>query len=152
MIVHWADNSTDTFVVARDNSGWTSRDEEVLRKLTVDSASQLDIAVEFPTRKWSRIREKIGTLVGKTYKVSPKPIHDNETYNQYLNRAKDMPHKAGSGERWTDNDVDCLSSWSGQILRISKYTGLFHIARETQLGQRSPKSLVQTSSYPANTS
>lgn len=52
-----------------------------------EGASQIEIAHQFPMRKWKMIRRKVWSIRRKgSLKPRPKPIKDQETYLDYLAR------------------------------------------------------------------
>lgn len=90
LVVRWKDNSDSEFTLPRKTNRGTNWLEDDLRRLFIlieNKASQVEIAREFPNRKWESIRDKVWRMRGSgSLVVNPKPIKDNETFWDYLKR------------------------------------------------------------------
>jgi hypothetical protein len=105
----WRGGEVTEHVIAKGRGGWTRRDEEILCKMVNHGRSQIEIAREFPTRKWSSIRDKASRLgIGSMLNMSIKPILDDKTYNDYLAR-QHKPYKAQSGMAWSEEEIALLA-------------------------------------------
>jgi DNA invertase Pin-like site-specific DNA recombinase len=95
LIVRWRDNSTDEVSLGRtatNGKPWSPRDTARLLELIDASAPQIEIASEFPDRKWSLIRNKAWSLRGRgVLQPRPKPIKDQESYWEYVERVGEEP-------------------------------------------------------------
>lgn len=74
---------------------------------------QVEIAAALPTRNWRAIRIKIYEIIGfRRFHISPKPIRDAETYQDYLKRVErdgDKVTNRTSGNRWRDDELEILA-------------------------------------------
>lgn len=90
LVIKWKDRSVDEILLPRQATTgicWLSWETERLLELIESNASQIEIAKEFPTRKWTMIRDKVSRISGcGSLKPKPKPIKDQETYMDYLTR------------------------------------------------------------------
>lgn len=69
------------------------------------------MSAALPNRNWRAIRIKIYEIIGKrSFYISPKPIRDEETYADYIERMErtgwKQPRKSGS--RWIEEEIDHL--------------------------------------------
>lgn len=90
---------------------WFKQEEELLQELLISKASQIEIASSFPFKKWRSIQNKIYTLSKKSFKFSPRPIGDHETFSEYQQRSvkSQQPVKARQGEAWMNQDMSLVS-------------------------------------------
>lgn len=90
LVIRWRDETADEIVLARQNTTgiqWLPSEIEVLRSLVERNASQVEIAQTFPERQWQSIRYKLFQHFGKgTACVHPKPIKDDETFEDFQKR------------------------------------------------------------------
>jgi len=90
LVVHWKDSSSDEITLGRTattGKPWSPSETDRLLELIDINASQVEIASEFPDRKWNLIRNKAWYLRGRgVLQPKPKPIKDQETYWEYLER------------------------------------------------------------------
>jgi hypothetical protein len=88
--VVWKDQTADEIVVYRQATTgrlWTAQEAARLFELIDRGAAQMEIAREFPTRKWSLIRNKVWSVRGSnSIHFDRKPIKDGETYLDYRKR------------------------------------------------------------------
>ncbi len=114
VIIHWRDSSTDEFVLPYRADAWvlwSPAEVESLRQAVEAGASQIEIAASVPTRNWRAIRIKIYEIIGeRKFHVSPKPIRDKETYQNYMARVEKHGIDADrtSGNRWTNEELRAL--------------------------------------------
>lgn len=112
--IHWRDNTTDTIHVAYRADGstiWFPDEVETLTKLIDEQADQVTIAEALPNRNWHAIRLKAYEIIGKrNFHISPKPIRDEEKYEDYLERLERDGEKANrtSGNRWRNDELEVL--------------------------------------------
>ncbi len=115
-VVYWRDGLSNSVIIGhRDKRavGWLPSEVVDLLTLVDDDATQVEIAAQFPTRKWSSIHNKVWALRGKgSLQLSPLPIEWYETYRDYLRRTKGKTgnYKAQSAERWNQKDLDKLKA------------------------------------------
>lgn len=111
LVIRWKDESKDEIFLPRQattGTCWLPWETERLMELIDIGASQVEIAREFPTRKWSLIRNKVYFTRGEgTLKPKPKPIKDRETYLDYLTRIGDDSLEDISFE--DGHSMNCLS-------------------------------------------
>jgi hypothetical protein len=114
VILYWRDGTLEEAILARKGTTyttWHKQEEITLQMLIHQGASQVEIAATFPYRTWEMIRQKYSSLKGGLIPLSgPQPIHDQETYEAYLQRIGDgtVPYQARAGERWNPKDVERL--------------------------------------------
>jgi hypothetical protein len=75
-------------------------------------ASQIEISAALPNRNWQAIRTKAYEIVKKrSFQISPKPIWDEETYQQFCDRMAQTGGKLPrhTGSRWVDEEVNRLN-------------------------------------------
>jgi hypothetical protein len=112
--VRWRDESVDELVLPWSAKTWTlwlPTEVETLRALIVQKATQEEIAAALPNRNWRAIRIKAYEIINKrSFRISPKPIRDDETYADYIERMKrtgwKQPRKTGS--RWAEDEIETL--------------------------------------------
>lgn len=115
IVIHWRDNSTDEFVLPYRADAWvlwTPAEVDQLRQAVEAGASQVEIAASVPTRNWRAIRIKIYEIIGeRKFHISPKPIRDKETYEDYMARVEEQGANADrtSGNRWTEEELEALA-------------------------------------------
>ena len=111
----WRDSSTDEFVLPYRADAWvmwTPTEVDLLRETVEGNASQVDIAASVPTRNWRAIRIKIYEIIGeRRFHISPKPIRDTETYEDYMVRVEQQGKEADrtSGNRWRQEELGALA-------------------------------------------
>ncbi|KAA3663692.1 MAG: hypothetical protein DWQ04_09530 [Chloroflexi bacterium] len=93
--VFWKDDSCDEITLPRQattGTNWLPEETALFLELVSTATSQIEIAREFPNRKWAHIRNKHwherGKGSGAALRFRPKPIKDNESYEDYLRRTK----------------------------------------------------------------
>ncbi|MAU09023.1 MAG: hypothetical protein CL607_04315 [Anaerolineaceae bacterium] len=114
--IYWRDESVDDFVLPWSAKTWTlwlPVEVETLQELIEQKATQEEISAALPNRNWRAIRIKAYEIVGKrSFHISPKPIRDEETYADYVERMEKTgwkhPRKAGS--RWVEDEIEMLES------------------------------------------
>ena len=109
----WRDGSSDNVVLGRQaawGTKWTFDEAQLLLSLVDRNASQLDMAAAFPDRIWRVIGDKIKHLKDReTATVTPKPIRDFETYNEYLQRiAKRKGKPVQARHIWRKEEIQKL--------------------------------------------
>lgn len=110
--IRWRDESVDEFILPWSAKTWTlwlPEEVNTLTRLVEDKASQESIAAALPDRNWRAIRIKAYEIVGRRFfHISPKPIRDEETYSDYLERMEKTgwqnPRKTGS--RWVQEEIE----------------------------------------------
>lgn len=113
--IRWRDDSRDTFVLpyrADKWSLWTPEEFETLKQLIERKATQIEISAALPNRNWQAIRIKAYEIVKKrSFQISPKPIWDEETYQQFCDRMAQTGGKLPrhTGSRWVDEEVNRLN-------------------------------------------
>ena len=112
--IKWRDQTTDEVMLIRQSGAardWLMSEVQELLDLLDNDASQVEIAAAFPDRTWEAIRHRIWEVRGggAVDHIDPKPIHDRETYTDYVERISgDTVRKAGSGDRWNSEDAQRL--------------------------------------------
>lgn len=112
--IHWRDNTSDCIHVAYRADGstiWFPDEVETLTALIDEQADQVTIAAALPNRNWHAIRLKVYEIIGKrNFHISPKPIRDEEKYEDYLARLERDGEKANrtSGNRWRKEEYETL--------------------------------------------
>lgn len=109
--IQWRDGSKDELVLpysAKNWSLWLPEEVETLKQLLQDKASQVEISAALPDRNWRAIRIKAyEVLETRSFKISPKPIREEEKYGNYIARMEktgwQQPRKTGS--RWTEDEI-----------------------------------------------
>jgi DNA invertase Pin-like site-specific DNA recombinase len=91
LVVVWRDNSCDEAILPALNKNgshcWLASERERLLAMVDGDAPQVAIAREFPLRTWDNVRDKVIELRGAgVFKPKPKPIKDDETYQDFLVR------------------------------------------------------------------
>ena len=110
----WRDNSREKIFVSYRSDGstvWLPQEVEALTELLESNASQVEIAAALPDRNWNGIRIKAYEIIGRrNFHMSPKPIRDEETYDDYLVRLERDGEKANrtSGNRWRKEEIEEL--------------------------------------------
>jgi hypothetical protein len=110
----WKDNTSDTVHIAYrldESITWFSEEVETLTRFINEGADQVTIAASLPNRNWHAIRLKAYEIIGKSnFQISPKPIRDEEKYEDYLVRLERDGEKANrtSGNRWTNDEIEVL--------------------------------------------
>jgi hypothetical protein len=114
--IEWRDNSFYEFVLPYRSDTWTlwlPSEIDMLKELMESEATQVEIAAALPTRNWRAIRIKIYEIIGfRRFHISPKPIRDAETYEDYLKRVErdgDKVANRTSGNRWRDDELEILA-------------------------------------------
>jgi hypothetical protein len=114
--IEWRDNSFYEFVLPYRSDTWMlwlPSEIDMLKKLLESDATQVEIAAALPTRNWRAIRIKIYEIIGfRRFHISPKPIRDAETYEDYLKRVErdgDKVANRTSGNRWRDDELEILA-------------------------------------------
>jgi hypothetical protein len=91
----WRDNSSEKFAMPSHSQYWIlwmCTEVDLLRSLIERKATQVEIAEALPNRNWRAIRIKAYEVNGKrSFPISPKPIAEGETYDQYRERIEAMP-------------------------------------------------------------
>lgn len=114
--IHWRDESIDEFVLPWSAKNWTlwlPREVETLRELIEKSETQEEISRALPNRNWRAIRIKVYEIIGKrSFHISPKPIREDETYGDYVERMKHAgwKHPRKSGSRWVKEEIEMLEN------------------------------------------
>lgn len=114
--IRWKDNSKDEFVLPWSAKTWTlwlPTEVNTLRELIQQQATQEEISAALPKRNWRAIRIKAYEIIGKrSFKISPKPIREDETYSDYLERMEqtDWTHPRNTGSRWVPQEVEMLQN------------------------------------------
>jgi DNA invertase Pin-like site-specific DNA recombinase len=111
--IHWRDNSIDHIVLPYSAATWAlwlPEEVENLTKLIDQHASQIEMAEALPNRNWRAIRIKAYEIVGKrSFQISPKPIREDETYQQYFERVAKTDGKLPyNRSRWIQEEVEML--------------------------------------------
>ncbi len=109
IVVWWRDRSSDEFSLSKQASTytqWIPQAAERLLELVEAGASQLEIAREFPKRRWTMIRNKYYHEKNCGIKVNPKPIRDYESYLDYLKRVGAEPDSTHSDNSLTQRGSD----------------------------------------------
>jgi hypothetical protein len=115
VVIHWRDNSTDELTLPYRSDKWVRwypEEVEILTRLIEENASQIEIASALPSRNWRAIRLKAYEIIGKrNFHISPKPIRDKETFEDYQKRLERDGQQANrtSGNRWTDEELENLA-------------------------------------------
>jgi hypothetical protein len=114
--IEWRDNSFYEFVLPYRSDTWTlwlPSEIDMLKELVESEATQVEISAALPTRNWRAIRIKIYEIIGfRRFHISPKPIRDAETYEDYLKRVErdgDKVANRTSGNRWRDDELEILA-------------------------------------------
>lgn len=113
-VVHWRDNSSNSVLLGHKGTrwtGWLPNDTADLLALVDAGALQIEIAARFPTRTWHAISNKVWAERGKgALQLSPLPVHDRETYRDFLRRTgnETTAYKARGGEKWNQKHLDKL--------------------------------------------
>jgi hypothetical protein len=116
----WKDNTSDTVHIAYrldESITWFAEEVETLTALIDEQADQVTIAAALPNRNWHAIRLKAYEIIGKrNFHISPKPIRDEEKYEDYLARLERDGEKANrtSGNRWTKDELEVLEELVAQ--------------------------------------
>jgi len=112
--IHWNDGSTNEFTLPYRSKTWIlwkPEEVEALKKvLEGEHVTQVDICSALPKRNWRAIRIKtLEVLNVKSYTISPKPIRDSETYENYIDRIERGDNPINTwGNRWTEEEVTAL--------------------------------------------
>jgi hypothetical protein len=110
----WRDNTSDCIHVAYRADGstiWFPWEVETLTEMIDQNADQVTMAAALPDRNWHAIRLKAYEIIGKrNFHISPKPIRDEEKYEDYLARLERDGEKANrtSGNRWRKEEYETL--------------------------------------------
>ena len=106
LVVRWKDKTSDEIALPRQattGDNWLPEQTGFLLHLVEMGATQLKIARAFPDRKWTSIRMKYWRERGGSseLRLRPKPIRDQETYRDYLERTGQV-NDALSDNSFTD--------------------------------------------------
>jgi hypothetical protein len=118
--IHWRDESVDEFVLPWSAKTWTlwlPEEVDILARLIQEKASQEEISAALPNRNWRAIRIKAYEVVGKrSFHISPKPIREDETYADYLERMEKAgwEHPRKSGSRWIQEEIERMENMLDQ--------------------------------------
>jgi hypothetical protein len=88
LVVRWRDGSFDEIILPwqfTEGSHWLPDEMKRLLEMMDNEASQVEIACAFPERRWSATRHRVKKS-GRALRIRPKPIKDNETYQDYCAR------------------------------------------------------------------
>ncbi len=107
--IYWRDNTSDTVRERRfspKGKTWLKEEDELLLKLFDEGAQQLDIAKEFPDRRWEKIYRRIVKYRGQSAKrFTYQPMRSIETYAQFVHRIGDAQLPTRSHwTTWTSGD------------------------------------------------
>jgi len=114
--IRWRDESVDEFVLPWSAKSWTlwlPAEVETLRKLIEQKATQEEISAALPNRNWRAIRIKAYEIIGKrSFHISPKPIREDETYADYIERMEraDWKQPRKTGSRWVEEEIEMLEN------------------------------------------
>jgi hypothetical protein len=118
VVMKWRDGSNDLVEIPRMGTTytqWLASESNRLIELLEQNATQLEIASEFPNRKWAIVRTKIQSL-DKRFSpfFAPKPIKDRESYNDYLKRLERIELAGGIKrsdirDRWLPHEIALLN-------------------------------------------
>ena len=90
LVICWKDKKSSEITLPRQatiGNNWLPEQVELLFELVRTEASQIEIAREFPERKWQYIKGKYRKSGGGSeINRRPKPIKDVESYYDYLER------------------------------------------------------------------
>ncbi len=111
----WLDNTSDSIQVAYRTDGsivWFPKEVDALTQLIESQANQVTIAAALPDRNWRAIRLKAYEIIGqRSFQVSPKPIREDETYPQYLERIeKTNGNLPRNRSRWIPEEIERLQA------------------------------------------
>ncbi len=115
VVIQWKDDSTDEFILPyRSNTWelWSPNEVGRLQQLIQEEADQVSIAAALPNRSWQAIRIKVYEILGeRQFHISPKPIRDQETFEDYHLRLERDGAKANrtSGNRWKQDELKTLN-------------------------------------------
>lgn len=120
----WQDASENEVTLPRDAGNgkfWMTEEMDKLVALMQSGADQITVAAAFPDRSWGKIRRRYVLYtkdLGKYERltISPKPIREYETYNEYLKRS--------GQESTTSSSSESYSATSHRRNRLE--SGLFH--------------------------
>ncbi|MBE2192802.1 MAG: recombinase family protein [Anaerolinea sp.] len=114
VLIKWRDGSSDQVDIPRKGTTyiqWLASESSQLIELLEQKASQIEIASAFPNRSWHMIRCKIYSMKSRfPTTIAPKPIQDDETYNDYLRREERIRLTGGRRQsyvrdRWQPEEV-----------------------------------------------
>lgn len=114
VVIYWRDNSTDEFALPYRSDTWelwVPEEIERLRQLIEGNADQVQISSALPNRNWRAIRIKAYEIIGeRKFHISPKPIRDKETFEDYQIRVERDGSEANrtSGNHWTNEELEAL--------------------------------------------
>lgn len=114
--IHWRDESIDDFLLPWSAKTWTlwlPAEVETLRELIEQKATQEEISAALPTRNWRAIRIKAYEIIDKrSFHISPKPIREDETYADYIERMErtGWKHPRKAGPRWVEEEIEILEN------------------------------------------
>jgi hypothetical protein len=114
--IRWRDESLDEFVLPWSAKTWTlwlPEEVETLTQLIEAKVTQEEISAALPNRNWRAIRIKAYEIVGKrSFQISPKPVREDETYADYLERMEQTgwKHPRKSGSRWIQEEIEMLET------------------------------------------
>lgn len=116
--IYWKDDSVDTLHINRVTSRgtrWLPQEITRLVELMESGASKLDIAKEFPERKWKDIYYKYKYTVkqGSGYRYEGT-IRKDESYNEYIKRVGLPVESSGSSENSSQRTLYCVCTPSMQ--------------------------------------
>jgi hypothetical protein len=129
LVIHWRDNTSDTILLSHQavhkgnvrRTFWLKSEIGALESMIEGKATQVDMMSAFPHRTWASIREVARVTLGRALIISPKPILDHETYQDYLGRMKDGTalYRARGGQRWSPDELQLLQT----LVEINKTKG-----------------------------
>jgi DNA invertase Pin-like site-specific DNA recombinase len=128
LIVYWIDGKSTTTAVPYRHDVWLKADLEKLVRLIDSGEDQILIAQEFPHTTWRELRSKYYAVCGKGIDISPLPIHDHETFENYIARIGEGEDAAityaGKKDHWTRKQCARLMEL------VRNEAGQLEIARE----------------------
>jgi hypothetical protein len=133
VVIHWRDNSTDEFVLPYRSDTWelwNPQEVERLKELIEGDADQVEIATALPNRNWRAIRIKAYEILGeRKFHISPKPIRDKETFEDYQTRLERDGSEANrtSGNRWRKDELKALAeAIENEVTQLEMVAALPH--------------------------
>lgn len=117
--IHWHNETVDEFVLlwsAKMWMLWLPAEVEILRGLLESKATQEEMQKHCPIETGA-IRIKIYEIIGKSsFYISPKPIRDEETYADYLERMEQTgwQHPRTRSSRWRQEEVETIDNLLNQ--------------------------------------
>ncbi len=83
LTIIYNDGASEVCALPRKDRGWTNEERARLVELVEGGADQETIAQALPDRRWHEIQFNYKKFTGKPLMVSPKPIHNTETWERY---------------------------------------------------------------------